>query len=123
MSPSIVARDRTKVDLSLRSQLGGHSVQRTLRPSNAFVGAELTFAAGQVLTKTSEGFRLLLKSKWTGLERSGELWAAHVEVNGSKEVLYGRHLVIATGGFGHDAKEFQAFEEFLSHGRSWRACC
>ena len=57
----IFGRDRTKVDLSLRSQLGGHSVQRTLRPgaqlrhsffpflrpSNAFVGAELTFAAGQ----------------------------------------------------------------------------
>lgn len=104
-------RDRTKVDLSLRSQLGGHTVQRTLRPSNAFVGAELTFAAGQVLTKTAEqggNFRLLLKSKWTALSRSDELWKVEVQVNGTSQVLYGHQVIIATGGFGHDAKEMES---------------
>jgi len=104
-------RDRTKVDLSLRSQLGGHTVQRTLRPSNAFVGAELTFAAGQVLTKTAEqggNFRLLLKSKWTALSRTDQLWKVEVQVNGTSQVLYGHQVIIATGGFGHDAKEMES---------------
>lgn len=104
-------RDRTKVDLSLRSQLGGHSVKRTLRPSNAFVGAELTFAAGQVLTKTAEqggNFRLLLKSKWTALSRSEEVWKVEVRINGSTQVLYGHQVIIATGGFGHDSKETES---------------
>ena len=32
------ARDRTKVDLSLRSQLGGHSAKRTLRPVSSGLG-------------------------------------------------------------------------------------
>lgn len=104
-------RDRTSVDLSLRSQLGGHSVKRTLRPSNAFVGAEITFAAGQVLTKIAEQsdrFRLLLKSKWTGLTRPKDLWQVEIEVNGSSKTLYGHHVVIATGGFGHDIKEMES---------------
>ncbi|CAE7251604.1 FRD1 [Symbiodinium natans] len=82
-------RDRTKVDLSMRSQLGGHTAKRTLRPSNAFVGAELTFAAGQVLTKMAaeyrDRFRLLLKSKWVGLRRreGSEGWIADVQANGT----------------------------------------
>jgi len=107
-------RDRTKVDLSMRSQLGGHTVKRTLRPSNAFVGAELTFAAGQVLSKAAaekpEQFRLLLKSKWKGLTRSdsGSGWVARVEVNGSEMMLHANSFVIASGGFGHDAKEAES---------------
>eukprot|EP00931_Biecheleriopsis_adriatica_P056632 TRINITY_DN33565_c0_g1_i1.p1 TRINITY_DN33565_c0_g1~~TRINITY_DN33565_c0_g1_i1.p1 ORF type:complete len:1185 (+),score=298.75 TRINITY_DN33565_c0_g1_i1:50-3556(+) len=107
-------RDRTKVDLSMRSQLGGHTVKRTLRPSNAFVGAELTFAAGQVLTKAAAErpgeFRLLLKSKWTGLQRSpsGSSWIAKLQVNGTDMEVHGSSFVIASGGFGHDAKEAES---------------
>jgi len=107
-------KDRTKVDLSMRSQLGGHTEKRTLRPSNAFVGAELTFAAGQVLNKAAsespEKLRLLLKSKWKGLNRadSGDGWVARVEVNGSEVMLHATSFVIASGGFGHDAKEAES---------------
>eukprot|EP00930_Biecheleria_cincta_P084104 TRINITY_DN73595_c0_g1_i1.p1 TRINITY_DN73595_c0_g1~~TRINITY_DN73595_c0_g1_i1.p1 ORF type:complete len:1181 (+),score=280.85 TRINITY_DN73595_c0_g1_i1:35-3544(+) len=105
-------RDRTKVDLSMRSQLGGHTVQRTLRPSNAFVGAEITFAAGQVLTKMAAEkpgqFRLLLKSKWTGLSQKSGAWEASVQANGTELLLQGASFVIASGGFGHDANEVES---------------
>ncbi|CAE8637630.1 unnamed protein product [Polarella glacialis] len=108
-------RDRTGVDLSMRSQLGGHSAQRTLRPSNAFVGAELTYAAGQVLTKMAAErpwqFRLLLKSKLTGIESAGSSgsWLAKVQgANSSELVIAGRACVIASGGFGHDSKEVES---------------
>jgi len=107
-------RDRTKVDLSMRAQLGGHTAKRTLRPSNAFVGAELTFAAGQVLTKMAAEsggrFRLLLKSKWTGLRRCdhSDGWVAEVHVNGTTEDIHGNTMVIASGGFGHDSKEVES---------------
>ncbi|CAK9050952.1 unnamed protein product, partial [Durusdinium trenchii] len=103
--------DRTSVDLSLRSQLGGHSVKRTLRPSNAFVGAEITFAAGQVLTKIAEQsdrFRLLLKSKWTGADVSKPLLIGRPQLTPPIQTLYGHHVVIATGGFGHDIKEMES---------------
>ncbi|CAJ1350162.1 unnamed protein product [Effrenium voratum] len=105
-------RDRTKVDLSMRSQLGGHTAKRTLRPSNAFVGAELTFAAGQVLSKLAEqgsDFQLMLKSKWTGLRRlDSGVWEIDVQQNGATIQVQGRQLLIASGGFGHDAKELES---------------
>eukprot|EP00929_Paragymnodinium_shiwhaense_P102064 TRINITY_DN65269_c0_g1_i1.p1 TRINITY_DN65269_c0_g1~~TRINITY_DN65269_c0_g1_i1.p1 ORF type:complete len:1260 (-),score=309.65 TRINITY_DN65269_c0_g1_i1:444-4223(-) len=107
-------RDRTGVDLSERSQLGGHSVKRTLRPNNAFVGAELTFAIGQLLTKLSEKepgkLKLLLKTKWSGLKKagSGGLWNVEVDRAGSRSVLSAANVVITTGGFGHDHKEAES---------------
>lgn len=108
-------RDRTGVDLSMRSRLGGHSVQRTLRPSNAFVGAELTFAMGQMLEKMAteqpERFRLLVKTKWHGLDPADDgqaRWKVTVKAsNGSlhEEVLQAPNVIIASGGFGHDKLE------------------
>jgi len=106
-------RDRTSVDLSIRSQLGGHSVQRTLRPSNAFVGAEVTFAIGQALNKVAaqrpDQFRLLTKAKWTKLTRGGAGWRTTVLLNSSEVVLEGLSTVIASGGFGYDSKEADSF--------------
>jgi flavocytochrome c len=103
---------RTAVDLSMRSQLGGHSVMRTLRPANAFVGAEVTFAIGQVLNKAAverpDQFRLITKAKWTGLERGGSGWRTTVMLNSSEVVLEALSTVIASGGFGHDAREAES---------------
>lgn len=105
-------RKRTNVDLSMRSQLGGHTVKRTLRPANAFVGAEITFAAGQVLNKVAaerpDQFRILTKAKWSGLARGGAGWGATVSVNGTELVVEALSAVIASGGFGHDAKEAES---------------
>jgi len=105
-------KDRTGVDLSMRSQLGGHSVKRTLRPSNAFVGAELTFAAGQVLNKMAserpEQFRLLTKTKWTGLSQRAAGWAITLIANSSELCLEAASVIISSGGFGHDAKEAES---------------
>jgi len=105
-------KERTNVDLSMRSQLGGHTVKRTLRPSNAFVGAELTFAAGQVLNKLAaerpEQLRLLTKTKWTGLTQGAAGWQVSVTANDTVEVITGHAVVIASGGFGHDAAEVES---------------
>mmetsp|Transcript_83198 Transcript_83198/g.240360 ORF Transcript_83198/g.240360 Transcript_83198/m.240360 type:complete len:1161 (+) Transcript_83198:103-3585(+) len=102
-------RTRIAVDLSMRSQLGGHTVTRTLRPKNAFVGAEITFSAGQLLMKLAaerpQQFRLLLNTKWTALERGGAGWRATAVVNGSERVFEATNVVITSGGFGHDVTE------------------
>mmetsp|Transcript_38355 Transcript_38355/g.82994 ORF Transcript_38355/g.82994 Transcript_38355/m.82994 type:complete len:1187 (-) Transcript_38355:253-3813(-) len=106
-------RNRVSVDLSMRSQLGGHSVKRTLRPANAFVGAEITFAAGQVLKQaaddTPDQFRLMLNTKWTGLKQVPNGWQVLVNVDGKKVAVEARSVLIASGGFGHDAKEFDSY--------------
>jgi flavocytochrome c len=112
-------RDRTGVDLSLSSQLGGHTAKRTLRPSNAFVGAELTFAIGEILKSLSaerpQQFRLLTKTKWTGLhqpEGDGKMWRVTVKSlsgSASEEDLQAPSVVIASGGFGHDIKEAESY--------------
>jgi flavocytochrome c len=110
-------RDRTGVDLSQKCQLGGHTEERTLRPSNAFVGAELTFAIGQVLEKMAKEkpgqFRLLTKTLWRGLDRaSGHSgWKVNVQStqNSSEEVLEASSVVIASGGFGYDVKEVDSY--------------
>lgn len=106
-------RDRTGVDLSMRSQLGGHTVKRTLRPSNAFVGAELTFAIGQILNKLAKDrpgqLHLLTKTKWTGMDQaSGGAWRVTVMVNGTEKVLEAPVVVVASGGFGHDRSELES---------------
>mmetsp|Transcript_120085 Transcript_120085/g.299554 ORF Transcript_120085/g.299554 Transcript_120085/m.299554 type:complete len:1223 (-) Transcript_120085:541-4209(-) len=105
-------RKRITVDLSMRSQLGGHTVKRTLRPSNAFVGAEITFAIGQVLNKMAtqfpHRFRLLTRTKWTALERTSIGWRAKATVNESAVSVEAISAVIASGGFGHDAKEIDS---------------
>jgi flavocytochrome c len=97
----------------MRSQLGGHTEKRTLRPSNAFVGAEVTFAIGQILTKAAaenpQQFRLILKTKWTGLVQGGAGWRTSVLLNSSEVVLESLSTVIASGGFGHDTKEVESF--------------
>jgi flavocytochrome c len=112
-------RDRTGVDLSQRCQLGGHTAERTLRPSNAFVGAELTFAIGQILEKHAAErpgqLRILTKTRWQGLERASngkEGWRVQVQAtNGSmpKETLEAPSVVIASGGFGYDVEEVNSY--------------
>jgi len=105
-------RDRTGVDLSMRAQLGGHTAKRTLRPSNAFVGAEITFAAGQLLNDLAKRqprqLRILTKAKWTGLAHGSAGWQATVFVNGSHILVNATSAVIASGGFGHDLQEAES---------------
>jgi len=112
--------NRTSLDLSMRSQLGGHTVKRTLRPANAFVGAEVTFSLGKLLNKIAEEkpqqFRLLQKTKWTGLEwsGSGNSWLVSTIPAGStsgrsSEMLEAAAAVITSGGFGHDTREARSY--------------
>jgi len=108
--------DRTGVDLSQRAQLGGHSDKRTLRPSNAFVGAELTFVLGELLKKSANfpnKFRLLTRTTWNGLEQpqgTDNMWKVRLKsVDGAAEVLQASSVVIASGGFGHDRNEAESY--------------
>jgi len=108
-------RDRTGVDLSETCQLGGHTAERTLRPNNAFVGAELTFAIGQLLEKRAvekpDQLRLLTKNKWRDLERAQggrDGWRIVIQSSNAslpEEVLEAPAVVIASGGFGYDKNE------------------
>lgn len=106
-------RNRFSVDLSMRSQLGGHTVKRTLRPANAFVGAEITFAAGQLLKQMAaekpHQFRILTNAKMTDLRARGSTWQVIATVNESDLVVEARAAVVASGGFGHDAKEVESY--------------
>mmetsp|Transcript_5827 Transcript_5827/g.13893 ORF Transcript_5827/g.13893 Transcript_5827/m.13893 type:complete len:1174 (+) Transcript_5827:51-3572(+) len=107
-------QSRLDVDLSMRSQLGGHSAKRTLRPSNGFVGAELTFAIGELLKKLAtelpDRFKLMLKSKWTDLEKLPQgRWQVLVEADGASRAVEAAAVIVASGGFGRDQNETESF--------------
>jgi len=109
-------RNRTGVDLSMRAQLGGHTVKRTFRPSNGFVGAELVASVSklleQVATDSTDQFCLLKKTKWVGLKRAkvGDEWLVDVEVTGwpERQSLQAPSVLIASGGFGRDKEESES---------------
>jgi len=113
------------VDLSLRTQLGGHSAPRTYRPNGAFVGAEIVFQLEKqlqvfkkkhqlvVLTKTRLDNIILENSTPTPAQGGGQehvvhntptnvlgIGATHLPSNQKLRLL--GQVVLATGGFGHD---------------------
>lgn len=105
-------QDRFGVTLTHRSQFAGHTEARTLRPAHGFIGAELTFHIGLLLSRITKekpnNFRMLLRTKWTGLAQgsNGRGWRVSYEARaGKKETIEVQSVVIATGGFGNDAAE------------------
>lgn len=104
---------RMNMTLPLRSQLGGHTEKRTLRPANGFIGAEVTFQMGQLLNrmaKENSNFRLLTNTKWKGLVKgSSDKWrVSYVTKAGKEESIEVPSVIIASGGFGHDAMEAES---------------
>merc|ERR1719161_861695 len=51
---------------------------------------------------------MLTKAKMTGIKQGDAGWHATLAVNGTEVVVEGASLVIASGGFGHDAKEAES---------------
>jgi Endoplasmic Reticulum Oxidoreductin 1 (ERO1)/FAD binding domain len=117
-------KTRVGVDLSLKSQLGGHSAKRTHRPSNGMAGAEIIYGmqkAVRAFEKTGH-VQILVDTKVTQL-----LLSEHVNENGTKTVigveyhstldkdqdsnvasttkLYAPNVILATGGFASDRSD------------------
>jgi flavocytochrome c len=110
-------KTRVGVDLSLVAQLGGHSAQRTHRPSNGMAGAEIMYGmqkAVKAYEKTGQ-FELLLDTRVTRLlTTDGSVnGVEYVGVNGQPTEIHAPNVVLATGGFAAD----RSTGSFLEHYR------
>jgi flavocytochrome c len=103
-------RTRVGVDLSLKSQLGGHSTKRTHRPSNGMAGAEIIYGmqkAVKAFVKTGEA-TILTDTKVTRLLQDDSGSVVGVEClkvndkNAAPIELFATNVVLATGGFAAD---------------------
>lgn len=105
---------RVGVDLSQHIQLGGHSVQRTHRPLNGMIGAEVVSQLTNAvrLFERRGAVKILLDTKVTRLVRrhpDGAIVGVEVVTRGTTEQapacvtsLVGRTVVLASGGFAAD---------------------
>jgi len=99
--------DKFGIDLSLVSQLGGHSAKRTHRGKERFPGMTITYGlmeALEELSEKSDKARIMLKSKVDRLltDSAGNVCGVEGTLpDGKKFTEYGP-VIIATGGFGAD---------------------
>ncbi|VUC27062.1 unnamed protein product [Clonostachys rosea] len=103
-------QDVFNLDLSLVSQLGGHTQPRTHRGRDAkFPGMAITYALMQRLEELAETdpnrVKIIKKAKVTSLTLDGNtVTGVHYEFNGKKTPLEGP-VVLATGGYAADFGE------------------
>jgi flavocytochrome c len=102
-------QDRAKVDLSLLAQLGGHSHQRTHRPSNGMAGAEIIYHLQKAVRAFEETGRvkIMVDTRVTELltNESGDRVVGVVGENtkdGTSQEIRSDHVILATGGFASD---------------------
>jgi len=102
--------DRFKLDLSLVSQLGGHSFPRTHRGKERFPGFTITYALMEGLEKIMEDTkgeiaRIITKAEVKKLvtDVNNAVIGVEYEKGGAMHTEYGP-VIIATGGFGADYK-------------------
>jgi len=100
--------DRFSLDLSLVSQLGGHSYPRTHRGNAKFPGFTITYALLEKLEQIEEDTqgklaRIISKANVNELVRdeTGAVVGVHYEKDGKVFTEYGP-VIIATGGFAAD---------------------
>lgn len=106
-------RDRVGVDLSLKSQLGGHSAKRTHRPKNGMAGAEIIYGMQRAVKsyEKSGKVQILLDSKVVNLisdDDGAVVGVEYVPVNdpASPSVkIFAPNTILATGGFAADRSE------------------
>jgi len=113
-------RARLEVDLSEVAQLGGHSAQRTHRPGNLPIGAEimgkLRKAVEEKVKASSDDVKILTNAKATKLltDDTGRVTGVEYEVvvedggDGAEiketKSISTSHVVVATGGFAASRK-------------------
>ena len=101
-------KDRVRVDLSLLSQLGGHSTKRTHRPSNGMAGAEIIYHLQKAVRsfEPTGRVKILVDTKVNSLltDDSGRVIGVSTQStkDGGTSEIRGDHVVLATGGFAAD---------------------
>jgi flavocytochrome c len=94
----------TGLDLSEVGQLGGHSVPRTHRPSSGVVGAELMAAITREAKKRFPLLKIITRAHVTELMvEDGQVEGVKYSTSEGVQTLYGKSIVVASGGFGFDA--------------------
>lgn len=97
-------RERLQVDLSSKSQLGGHHAARTHRPSGSLpVGAEIMGKLKKAVEEASERITTITHAKAKKMLTDGNGRVTGVEYENLEthetETLTAPHVVIATGGY------------------------
>jgi flavocytochrome c len=105
-----------KLDLSLVSQLGGHSFPRTHRGKERFPGMTITYALmeklEEIATKSPETARVITKARVTRLISEGEaVVGVEYEKDGQTITEYGP-VVLATGGYGADFSDDSLLKKY-----------
>jgi len=103
-------RRRVGADLTLLSRLGGHSHARTYRPTEGMAGSSLVFALkGKCEEYLQSGrFKIVKKARVTAATTdsngriNGVRWAPSDDDRGRENVIKGRHVLLATGGYSND---------------------
>ena len=97
-------------DLTLLSRLGGHSHARTYRPTEGMAGSSLVFALkGKCEEYLQSGrFKIVKKARVTAADTdadgriNGVRWTPSDDDHGRENVIKGRHVLLATGGYSND---------------------
>ena len=103
-------RRRVGADLTLLSRLGGHSHARTYRPTEGMAGSSLVFALkGKCEEYLQSGrFKIVKKARVTAADTdadgriNGVRWTPSDDDHGRENVIKGRHVLLATGGYSND---------------------
>lgn len=109
-------QDRFGLDLSLVSQLGGHSFPRTHRGKERFPGMTITYALMEKLEDISRAdtkrAKILVKANVKKLVKNGEeVVGVEFEKDGKTHVEYGP-VVLATGGYAADFTETSLLKKY-----------
>jgi flavocytochrome c len=124
-------QERAGVDLSLKSQLGGHSYKRTHRPSNGMAGAEIIYHMQKAVKayQKSGKVKIIMDTKVTNLLTTSEqvegvkrtrvrgVQCENLLISGKDDdtttfELYSDNIVLATGGFAADRSAGSYMEEY-----------
>ena len=99
-------RERANVDLSLLSQLGGHSQKRTHRPSNGMAGAEIVYHMQKAVRAYEKSGKVIIKVDTRVKELLSEndrvVGVLCDMVGGEEQEFRGDTVILATGGFASD---------------------
>eukprot|EP01068_Selenidium_serpulae_P000143 Selendium_serpulae@DN10220_c0_g1_i1.p1 len=110
---------RVGVDLSQSVQLGGHQVQRTHRPKNGAVGAELIYHLSKAVKQFAKrgSVKIMTDTVVTEIvQRESDDHVIGVEVRGVNDQeeyqLTATNVVLATGGFAADRSTGSLLDQY-----------